>query len=65
MEENSVFEDFMGKPVKAAYRDGNQFKIARGNLISIQNGFLKIRGNLGTIVINENNIDKMSFLKGG
>jgi len=56
----SIFEEFVGKEVKAPYRDGTQFKIARGVLESISNGFVKIRGKLGTIVINEKNIEKMS-----
>ena len=60
MEIDSVFEEFIGKDVKAPYRDGTQFKIARGSLISITQGFVKIRGKLGTIIINEKNIEKMS-----
>ena len=59
----SIFEEFVGKEVKAPYRDGTQFKIARGVLESISNGFVKIRGKLGTIVINEKNIEKMSLLR--
>lgn len=60
----SPFEDFIGKEIKAPYRDGTQFKIARGVLESISsNGFVKITGRLGTIVINEKNIEKMSILK--
>jgi len=60
MENKSVFEDFIGKDVKAPYKDGTQFKIARGTLESISNGFIKITGKLGTIIINEKNIEKMS-----
>jgi len=60
MDNQSVFEEFIGKDVKAPYRDGTQFKIARGVLESINNGFVKIRGKLGTIIINEKNIEKMS-----
>ncbi len=56
----SVFSEFVGQYVKAPYRDGNQFKIARGRLDTISNGFVKITGKLGTIVINEKNIEKMS-----
>ena len=61
MQEKSVFEEFVGHEIKAPYRDGNQFKIARGVLSSIQNGFIKITGRLGTIIINEKNIEKMSI----
>jgi len=61
----SLFEEFVGKEVKAPYKDGTQFKIARGVLDSINNGFIKISGRLGTIIINEKNIEKMSLLKKG
>ena len=60
MENQSVFEEFIGRDVKAPYKDGTQFKIARGVLSSINNGFVKISGRLGTIIINEKNIEKMS-----
>ena len=56
----SMFDEFIGQEVKAPYRDGNQFRIARGTLTQISNGFVKIKGKLGTIIINENNIEKMS-----
>ena len=62
--EEDIFAEFVGKDVKAPYRDGTQFKIARGKLLSITNGFVKIRGRLGTIIINEKNLEKMSLLKG-
>ncbi len=64
MANNNLFKEFLGKDVKAPYRDGAQFKIARGVLEEINNGFVKIKGNLGTIIINEKNIEKMSRLKG-
>ena len=57
METKSIFSEFMGKDVKAPYKDGSQFKIARGTLVTINNGFVKIKGRLGTIVIKENNIE--------
>jgi hypothetical protein len=59
----SIFEEFLGQEIKAPYKDGSQFKIARGRLEAITNGFVKINGNLGTIIINEKNIEKMSRLK--
>ena len=60
MEEiNSIFTEFLGCEIKAPYRDGNQYKIARGRLDSINRGFLKITGKLGTL-INEKNIERMS-----
>ena len=60
----SMFEEFLGQEVKVPYTDGSQFKIARGMLQDINNGFVKIRGKLGTIIINEKNIEKMSLTKG-
>lgn len=57
-----LFDEFMGKDVKAPYKDGNQFKIARGRLIAINDGFVKIAGKLGTIIINEKNIEKMALI---
>jgi hypothetical protein len=61
--EQSVFQEFVGQPVKAPYRDGSVLKIARGTLVDINNGFVKISGQLGTIVINEKNIEKMAIMK--
>ena len=60
MENESVFSEFLGEEIKAPYRDGSQFKIARGKLEALTNGFVKITGRLGTIIINEKNIEKMS-----
>ena len=54
---SSLFDEFVGQEVKAPYRDGAQFKIARGVLESINGGFVKISGRLGTIIINEKNIE--------
>jgi len=59
---SSIFSEFLGKDVKAPYKDGSQFKIARGKLEDITNGFVKINGKLGTIIINEKNIEKMSLV---
>ena len=61
--DDSMFGEFLGHEVKAPYKDGSQFKIARGTLQDISNGFVKIRGKLGTIIINEKNIEKMSLTK--
>lgn len=59
-----VFAEFIGKQVKCSYKDGTQFKIARGVLESCSNGFLKIRGRLGLIIINEKNVEKISEWEG-
>ena len=63
MTDVSLFEEFVGMEVKAPYKDGTQFKVARGVLEDINNGFVKIKGRLGTIVINEKNIEKMSIMR--
>ena len=63
MNNASMFEEFVGQEVKAPYRDGSQFKIARGTLKEINNGFVKIVGNLGTIIINEKNIERMALIR--
>lgn len=60
---SEMFKDFIGKEVKAPYRDGSQFKIARGKLVDLNNGFVKIAGKLGIIIINEKNIEKMALLR--
>ena len=60
---DNLFHEFLGQEVKAPYRDGTQFRIARGILEEINNGFVKIKGKLGTIIINEKNIEKMSKIK--
>jgi len=56
-----MFNEFLGKEVKVPYKDGSQFKIARGVLIENREGFVKIKGTLGTIVINTKNIEKMGL----
>ena len=59
MNQNSLFKDFVGYHVKAPYRDGNQFKVARGKLEEVNSDFVKIVGGLGIIIINIKNIEKM------
>ena len=59
----SIFEEFIGKEVKAPYIDGTQYNIARGVLEENKEGFVKIRGKLGLIIINEQNIQKMALAK--
>ena len=63
MNDVSLFQEFVGSEIKAPYNDGGQFKIARGNLKEIKNGFVKIVGKLGTIIINEKNIEKMALVR--
>lgn len=63
MERKSLFIEFLGQEIKVPYKDGRQFKIARGKLQDINNGFVKIQGKLGTIIINEKNIERMALLK--
>lgn len=58
---NKIFNEFVGKNVKVPYIDGKNIKIARGLLDGIGNGFVKIRGSLGLIIINMNNIQKITY----
>jgi len=62
MKDDNIFADFIGQAVKVPYKDGPQFKIARGILENAGSGFVKIRGPAGVIVINEKNIEKMALL---
>jgi len=57
----SVFKEFMGKDVKATYTDGQQHRIAKGVIVELLGGFVKIKGDLGTIVINESSIVKLGL----
>ncbi|HII16886.1 TPA: hypothetical protein HA361_03150 [Candidatus Woesearchaeota archaeon] len=57
------FQEFLGEIVKAPYRDGKQLKVARGRLEAVDSGFVKVVGNLGTLVINAKNIEKMSKVR--
>ncbi len=63
MRATNPFSDFLGQYVKAPYKDGNQIKIARGKLTQADENFLKIVGELGTIIINTKNIEKMSKVR--
>ena len=58
-----MFEEFLNKNVKVPYKDGEQYKIARGELVEVKNGFVKVQGRLGTLIINERNIEKMGLAK--
>ena len=59
---DEIFEDFLGKFVKVPYIDGKNIKIARGMLDAVGNGFVKIKGDLGVIIINMSNIQKITFM---
>ena len=59
----SIFADLVGREVKVPYRDGGQVKVARGVLVAADGGFVKIRGQLGTIIISERNAERMSVLE--
>lgn len=56
----SIFKDYLGENVKATFRDGDQFKVIRGKVEEICGGHVKIKGKLGTIVLKESLIEKMS-----
>jgi hypothetical protein len=58
-----MFEEFFKKEVKCCYKDFDQNKIARGKLVEINNGLIKITGRLGTIIIRDTQVMKMGLLK--
>lgn len=61
MTEDNVFSDFIGKRVKVPYKDGIGNKVARGELLEARNGFVKISGKLGVIIINQDSIIRMGL----
>ena len=56
-----MFDEFLNQEVKCPYKDGSQLKVARGILLEVKGGFIKIKGDLGTIIINKNALIKMSL----
>ena len=56
-----IFDEFVGREVKAPYRDGHVLKVARGILKEEDDLFIKIQGTIGTIIINKADITKMSL----
>ena len=58
-----TFAMFLGQEIKAPYRDGSTFKVARGVLEDYDERFIRISGRIGTIIINQKNIEKMSSIK--
>ncbi|RMF55880.1 hypothetical protein D6745_00880 [Candidatus Woesearchaeota archaeon] len=60
---DNPFAEFLGQEIKAPYRDGDQYKVARGRLEQVGEGFIKVVGELGTIIINTKNVEKMSRVK--
>lgn len=61
MSERFMFSGFLGKEVKVPYRDGSQFKIARGVLEDEDKVFVRISGRLGTIIINKCNVERVGL----
>lgn len=58
-----MFVEFLGKEVKCCYNDRGQEKIARGRLMEIGKGLLRIKGDLGTLIIRDSMIQKMGLLR--
>ena len=63
--ETGIFEEFVGKRVKAPFRDGSNIKIARGRLEAVKDGFIKLRGERGVILINKGNVQKITCNREG
>ena len=58
MEERELLP-FLNKEIRATYRDGRQISTAEGKLEAVLQGFVKIAGDKGTIVINQRNIKEI------
>ena len=61
--EKDTFASFLGQEIKAPYKDGSSFKVARGILEDYDEQFVKVSGKIGTIIINQKNIEKMSRVR--
>ena len=57
---SKLFVSFLGRKVKVPYTDGEQLKVARGVLEDVSPSFIRVKGNLGVIVINKRNIEKLT-----
>jgi hypothetical protein len=55
MEEGNDLKRFLNKNIRARFRDGKNIKTAEGRLEAVVDGFVKIAGKRGTIVINLEN----------
>lgn len=56
-----MFQEFLNKSIKATYKDGTQFKVARGILREVDDQFLKVDGKLGIIIIQKKKVEKVSL----
>ena len=60
-----ILQEFVGKEVKVPFRDAETTRIARGVLVSYDENFIKIKGELGTLIIQRKSIYKIGLLKNG
>lgn len=61
-----ILDEYLGRVVKVMYDDGGQVKFARGVLSDLEGGFLKVVGDLGTIVISISCVRKVGlYVKNG
>ncbi len=58
-----IFQEFVGKTVKAPFKDGHNIKVARGRLEAVKDGFIKLRGERGIILINQGNVQKITCVE--
>lgn len=63
MEEGHDLERFLNKNIRARFRDGKLVKTAEGRLEAVVDGFVKISGKRGTIVINVWNVISMEEIQ--
>jgi hypothetical protein len=60
--QDTLFTELLGRTIKAPFRDGKHIKVARGRLEAVQGGFIKVKGERGLILINTNNVEKITAL---
>lgn len=58
-----MFEEYIDKNVKILFKDGIRSKIARGNIIEVDENHIKISGIKGILIINKKNIEKVGLIK--
>ena len=54
-----MFEEYIGKLVKVVYQDGDRIEVQKGDLISVENGFIKLQTEFRVYIIAVSQIIKV------
>jgi len=60
-----ILQEIVGRQVKIPFKDADQTRIARGVLVSYDKDFVKVKGELGTLIIKRESIYKVGEVKNG